>query len=197
MLYCLDRRVVSRHVAGVALFAVLLLAGCEGIDVSLQEPAPVAPVATAEVPDDGSTAESARQDSLDDDPAMKGAGGANAAPVQATEAADRPTPEEAAPIVASRAPLPGITMRPEWLRGMGEEDVVLLFGEPESKETLEGSRLWQYSADDCVLNLFFYMDIDSGDYRALAWEIETGDDDDETKKRCLDRFAHRTGAGKG
>ena len=47
------------------------------------------------------------------------------------------------------------------------------------------ARVWAYSGSGCVLNIFFYPNVDGSTYRALTYEVKGGDDSVEFRERCF------------
>ncbi len=109
-------------------------------------------------------------------------------------AAPAPTPprtsEQAVPLIstpaAAVAPLRVPTLQE--LTGLRPREVVALLGQPDLRRDEPPAELWQYSAADCVLNLFFYRDANG--YRLMR--AETWDRDfaaSATPTRCRDASA--------
>jgi len=51
---------------------------------------------------------------------------------------------------------PGRLPQPGELRGLSDSAVVALLGEPDFRRNEVQAELWQYRAEDCVLDLFLY-----------------------------------------
>lgn len=114
-----------------------------------------------------------------------------------------PEPEkQAAPAVAPAAkpvakpkptvpPRPSVVkpaLEPQALVGLGEDDVNRLLGKPGELRNDPPAMVWQYVAGDCRLDLFFYLDLKSQDFRALAYSFDPKANTDGAKRACLDKI---------
>lgn len=79
------------------------------------------------------------------------------------------------------------SLEPQALVGLGEEDITQLLGEPREVRNDPPAMVWNYAANDCKLDLFFYLDLKSQDFRALAYNFEPNTTDG-AKKACLARI---------
>jgi hypothetical protein len=119
---------------------------------------------------------------------------------QQTQPAPRPaSPGSAEPKVAvpappqakPKAPLPPVpparptAIEPQVLVGLGEDDITQLLGEPREVRNDPPAMVWNYTVGDCKFDLFFYLDLKSQDFRALAYNFEPNTTSDEAKKACL------------
>jgi len=94
-----------------------------------------------------------------------------------------PLPQDAVPVPGSK-PVAGTTfmnsgpvtveefMSP--LVGLNFEQIQTLLGEPSGRGEKPPGKVWTYSTDSCVLNVFFYADINTREFRALTYEIDNG-----------------------
>ena len=57
---------------------------------------------------------------------------------------------------------------------MNFEQIQSLLGEPSGRGEKPPGKVWTYSTDSCVLNVFFYADINTREFRALTYEIDNG-----------------------
>jgi hypothetical protein len=73
-----------------------------------------------------------------------------AAPM-AAQTAPRPAPKPE-PALADAPHLPGLTN----LKGLKQAEIVALLGEPDFRRADPPAELWQYRAEDCILDLYFY-----------------------------------------
>lgn len=113
---------------------------------------------------------------------------------QATSAAQS---DDANTTVASRPeakpkppppPPPKPSMEPQTLVGLGEEEVTRMLGEPREVRNDPPAMVWNYAVNECRLDLFFYLDLKSQDFRALAYNFEPNTTSDGAKKACLARI---------
>jgi hypothetical protein len=85
-------------------------------------------------------------------------------------------------------PPPKPSMEPQALVGLGEEDVTRMLGEPRDVRNDPPAMVWNYAVNECRLDLFFYLDLKSQDFRALAYNFEPNTTSDGAKKACLARI---------
>lgn len=62
-------------------------------------------------------------------------------------------------------------LNPERLIGLSLVEAEALLGEPALQDEKPPAKVWTYNAQSCVLNIFFYADISTRDFRALTYEI--------------------------
>jgi hypothetical protein len=100
-----------------------------------------------------------------------------------------PLPQDAVPVPGSK-PVAGTTfmtsgpvsveefkspqLDPKKLVGLNFEQIQSLLGEPSGRGEKPPGKVWTYSTDSCVLNVFFYADINTREFRALTYEIDNG-----------------------
>jgi len=111
-------------------------------------------------------------------------------PIVRTEAPELPPlPQDAVPVPGSK-PVAGTTfmtsgpvnveefkspqLDPKELVGLNFEQIQSLLGEPSGRGEKPPGKVWTYSTDSCVLNVFFYADINTREFRALTYEIDNG-----------------------
>ena len=111
-------------------------------------------------------------------------------PTVRTEAPELPPlPQDAVPVPGSK-PVAGTTfmtsgpvnveefkspqLDPKELVGLNFEQIQSLLGEPSGRGEKPPGKVWTYSTDSCVLNVFFYADINTREFRALTYEIDNG-----------------------
>jgi hypothetical protein len=98
-----------------------------------------------------------------------------------------PGPPEAKP----KPPAPPVkpaAIEPQALVGLGEEDITRLLGEPREVRNDPPAMVWNYATNDCKFDLFFYLDLKSQDFRALAYNFEPNTTSDWAKRACLARI---------
>lgn len=91
-------------------------------------------------------------------------------------------PKQPMPLVPPAKPS---AIEPQALVGLGEEDITRLLGEPNEVRNDPPAMVWNYGANDCKFDLFFYLDLKSQDFRALAYNFEPNTTSDGAKKACL------------
>lgn len=94
---------------------------------------------------------------------------------------ESPPPEKPEPPGTSRAysleaarPFP-----PENLTGLSQQEARVLFGPPSIVSQDPPAEVWRYAfSPDCLLTMFFYLDVSASAWRVLTYEVkpENGDD---------------------
>lgn len=80
---------------------------------------------------------------------------------------------------------------PGALRGRNPDNIQALFGEPEFRRRDGTAQVWQYSADICFLDLFFYpqKDAEAPAFVVTHYEIRNKGDQAVTSRACLATIA--------
>ena len=91
----------------------------------------------------------------------------------------RPTPK---PVELART-TPSAKLERVFGLSLGETRALL--GAPYLQKEMPPAKVLAYDGKICTLNVFFYLDLDSGRYRALSYEIKGGDGSEPAKQRCL------------
>lgn len=86
------------------------------------------------------------------------------------------------------APPPKPSIEPQSLVGLGEEEITRMLGEPREVRNDPPAMVWNYAINECRFDLFFYLDLKSQDFRALAYNFEPNTTSDGAKKVCLARI---------
>jgi hypothetical protein len=60
---------------------------------------------------------------------------------------------------------------PDDLIGLNERAVESILGAPGVKRDVPPAKIWQYSVIDCVVSVYFYLNLESQDFQALRYEI--------------------------
>lgn len=99
-----------------------------------------------------------------------------------------PAPVPAAPFSAA----PGIqadrSIDPARLVGLTELETLRLLGAPSRKADIPPAKYWQYASRRCVLRVFFFMEMDSRDFRTLSYELKSVNNDPAVDQQCLADF---------
>ena len=81
------------------------------------------------------------------------------------------------------------------LVGSDEPAVAEVLGEPNWFEDIPPARMWQYASANCVLQLYFFMELSTRNFRVLSYELESGYDGDNAEQQCFSELVSRAGAG--
>ncbi len=107
---------------------------------------------------------------------------APAAPAAVPPPVAQPPGPRPKPVDLARSP-PNAKL--ERLLGLGLQEAQALLGTPHLRTEMPPAKVLAYEGKTCTLNVFFYLDLDSDRYRALAYEIKGGDGSEPAKQRCL------------
>ncbi len=64
---------------------------------------------------------------------------------------------------------------PDMLIGLDFTVTRALLGEPAEQTEQSPARIWTYSGQECMLNVFFYPSVEGGAFRLLTYEAESGE----------------------
>jgi len=84
-------------------------------------------------------------------------------------AADAAQGEEAVPVALPPPPTEGAD--PELLVGMDEGAVAATLGRPSAVREVPPAKIWRYSGTDCVVSVYFYLNLESQVFQVLRYEI--------------------------
>lgn len=143
---------------GLSAALVIALSGCEVLQ-KIFPPEPPPPVTSAERPAEQTPA--------------------------APKTPATPTAKPRPPATVPRAK-PAVDHRV--LIGLGEEDVTRMLGEPREVRNDPPAMVWSYGIGDCKLDVFFYLDLKSQDFRALAYNFDPNATSDTSKNVCLEKI---------
>jgi len=70
--------------------------------------------------------------------------------------------------------------------GIGQDDASRVLGPATTVRDVPPATVWEYRADGCAVDLFFYMDVQEKRFRALAYDIKTNNGDrQDALENCL------------
>jgi hypothetical protein len=104
----------------------------------------------------------------------------------AEAASPAPTaPVNAEPMVAPQAAptAPPATDAVTQLTGRNQASVATLLGEPQGRDEAAPATIWRYVARDCELDVYFYLDLNAKELRALHYEVK-GNDASDRPQQC-------------
>lgn len=108
-----------------------------------------------------------------------------AAPVQANIASHTTNMPDVRPGV--KPPSPPRRIDPKSLVGKNQSDVRDLLGPPTTTQNAAPATIWRYTAQNCSLDVFFYMDLGTNTLRALTYDSKLTETvtNDEVTSQCL------------
>ncbi len=107
-----------------------------------------------------------------------------------TELANSATPAPPSPQAAAGTPpgageaSPPVTSISRVV-GSDPSDILALFGEPALNQEVPPARLWQYGTPNCVLRVYFYMDMATTDFRVLSYDLTSIHHVPNIEQQCL------------
>lgn len=105
------------------------------------------------------------------------------------ETAARPPPEYSIPQEPPKPTkkTPAI-VSPKTLVGKSEQQLVAFLGQPSSVREEPPAMVWQYVGRACKVDIFFYFDIKSQDFRSLAYKFYKDSGSTQKDAECLGRL---------
>jgi hypothetical protein len=104
-----------------------------------------------------------------------------------------PPPELAPAAVAPPAPPTRPSVDPARLVGLTEQETLRLLGPPTGTAEVPPAKYWQYASSRCVLRVFFFMQMDTRDFRTLSYEITSANHDPVIDQQCVADFVAPAG----
>ncbi len=69
--------------------------------------------------------------------------------------------------------------------GFDQDAVRNLLGDPIWVQEIPPALSWQYASDACVLELLFFMEVTTRNFRVLSYDVTSDDDAIDVDQRCL------------
>jgi hypothetical protein len=107
------------------------------------------------------------------------------APTPPAQAAAVPPPPPPAP---RERPAPVPDFDPAKLVGLDKDQTLSTLGQPNATREQPPATVWTYKTRDCSIDLFFYMDIATRQFRVLTTEVTTDLKSAEARRSCLNRL---------
>jgi hypothetical protein len=95
----------------------------------------------------------------------------------------KPSGSEAIP--TSLGPSGSPPLQTSELIGLDQSAATRLFGPATERSDRPPATVWRYKNAACELDLFFYLDLRSGQMRTLHYAVTAGGDDTATRQDCL------------
>ena len=120
----------------------------------------------------------------------------DAAAVAATATSDEPPALPAATATLAEPPArPAPAGTPAFsLSGKSETELRATLGAPTSEEERPPGKLWLYRDGQCTLDVQLYPDVQTKQFRVLAYQIKSYDSTDEGKRMCTAQMQSRAPA---
>jgi hypothetical protein len=102
------------------------------------------------------------------------------------ETAAPPPPEYSIPPESLKQPKKTpASVSPKTLVGKSEQQLIAFLGQPGSVREEPPAMVWQYVGRACKVDIFFYFDIKSQDFRSLAYKFYKDSGSTQKDSECL------------
>lgn len=111
------------------------------------------------------------------------------------DSAALPPPSTPTPTPSTPAPTP---IDPKQLIGLSQAETEHVLGKPDEIKEGHPATVWRYRTASCMLDLFFYLDLGSRTFRALAYDVSAAGrtKDQRAIKACAGRIQSEYRDGK-
>jgi hypothetical protein len=108
-----------------------------------------------------------------------------------TQQQPAPTPTHSPPpATASVAPpksaKPTAGFEPHRLIGLNHDEAAAVAGKPTDTRDEPPASVWRYRVEECFIDVYFYMDMATQQFRALAYEVKPSKATAEIRKTCAE-----------
>lgn len=95
-------------------------------------------------------------------------------------------PQATASIQPPKPLKPGISFDPNRLIGLNYDEATSLAGKPADTRDEPPASIWRYKVEECFIDVYFYMDMGTQTFRALAYEVKPTKATPEIRKSCAE-----------
>lgn len=85
-------------------------------------------------------------------------------------------------------PAPLATASLSRMVGFDQSEVLQLLGRPGSDEDVPPARMWRYGSANCQLRVYFYMEMQTRNFRVLSYDLTSRDHGADAEQHCLSEF---------
>lgn len=118
---------------------------------------------------------------------------ATAPNLRAPRTAEEQIQPEVAAVPVAAAPPPPPTASPDRLLGLTEASLEIWLGPPQQRLNAAPARVWRYTENQCHLDAFLYLDMQTKEFHVLHYEVATNDGSDQRKDDCVRQILVRNG----
>lgn len=86
---------------------------------------------------------------------------------------------------AAPPPLPALAIDAAELIGLDQPGIESVLGAPSLRQDAAPAKIWWYGAGECMLSVFFYLDLKDQRFRAVSYEFTGEDGGTDGERRCL------------
>lgn len=105
---------------------------------------------------------------------------------------DRPNIVSVPPARAPVKPAPMKTLEPARLMGLNYDDTTVAAGKPIETREEPPATVWRYRTENCVVDVFFYMDLATKQFRALAYDVKPVNKTADARRVCAELAKPKT-----
>lgn len=113
-------------------------------------------------------------------------------PAPAPPVSDSPAVASVPPARPPVKPPAAKSVEPAKLMGLTYEDAEAAAGKPTLTREEPPATVWRYQTDDCVIDVFFYMDMATKQFRAVAYDVKPAKKTAEAQRTCAQLAKPRT-----
>ena len=113
-------------------------------------------------------------------------------PAPAQPASDPPAIAYAPPARAPVKPTIVKNLEPAKLMGLTYDDTEAAIGKPAETREEPPATVWRYQTEDCVIDVFFYMDLATKQFRAVAYDVKPAKKTADAQRVCAQLAKPRT-----
>lgn len=101
----------------------------------------------------------------------------------------RPPTAKRPSATAAAAPQPA-DLKPSGLKviGLTQVETVSLLGAPTAQWDRPPAKVWHYQGPDCVVDVFFYLDVSRNEFSALRYSVNGADPATAGGQLCINRI---------
>lgn len=114
------------------------------------------------------------------------------APAPPPPASDPPVAAYVPPQIKPRPPVISKNLEPAKLIGLTYEDTENAVGKPNDIREEPPATVWRYQTEDCLVDVFFYMDLATKQFRAVAYDVKPAKKTADAQRVCAQMAKPRT-----
>jgi hypothetical protein len=89
-------------------------------------------------------------------------------------------------VAPSKSPKAAGTFDPHRLIGLNYDEAASIAGKPADTRDEPPASVWRYRVEECFVDVYFYMDMGTQQFRALAYEVKPSKTSAEVRKACAE-----------
>lgn len=105
---------------------------------------------------------------------------------QSTQPPASAPPAAPASVAPPKAAKPTASFDPHRLIGLNYDEATSVAGKPTDTRDEPPASIWRYKVEECFVDVYFYMDMGTQTFRALAYEVKPTKPAPEIRKACAE-----------